>query len=189
MAFPSPRVPQRRTDRLLRRALIALSLALLLGAPALAASCNTPPSDTEPWHFVDYITRNRRLISTSDLFYGPHRTADSEVNWSSTTAEDVRLSWRGYRETRFSKSFEWFEGRNDTRERDGIKVTLDLAPQREALLKVREVRRFKYYTFDVGCLWFNEATEQYHSMIIDHNVSGHIESVWREGTVKTRSVY
>lgn len=170
------------------RACIALA-ALALPAVAIAGGCGSPPDGSGDWVYVDDLALNMRLMSSSTIAYGTYDTVDRRSNYESSTLRNVTLGWSGYKTTTWSASLRNLGGKTNTRERETIRVTVDIPPFYEALLQIRDASRYDFYRFDAGCLWFNSRTHVYQTAVAQHDVEGNALRRWHAASVSMRTVW
>ena len=170
------------------RVLLALAL-LAVPAFAAAAGCGSPPDSSGDWQFVDDVALNMRLMSSSATAYGMYDTVDRHQNDGSTTDRGVTLSWSGYKTTTWSSTMRNLAGRTNTRERETVRVTVDVPPLKEAQLRVRDASRVDYYRFDAGCLWFNTQTRSYRRAVAEYGVRGEATRRWHASSLSIRTVW
>lgn len=170
----------------------SLVVTLVLGlapAVALAVGCGTPPDGSGNWMFMDDVALNMRQTGLSSISYGTSRVVDDAVNYDSTTMHGVRLSWTGWKTSKYSASLKAWTSSTDTKETQKLSAKIDLKPMYEALMVVREAVQHQYYAFDAGCLWFNTDTHQTIKGIAQYGVEGSVRRTWPEATVKLRRAW
>lgn len=169
---------------------IAVAAAVLaVPAFAAAAGCGSPPDSSGVWYFIDDVALNMRIVAQGPVAYGTYTTVDRQSNYTSATHHDAVLSWSGYSSVKYSASLEAWAGSTDQRKRESIRVTVDIPPMKEALLRIRDASQFDYYTFDAGCIWFNSQTRTYRTEIVAYAVKGHVQREWHESSLSIRTVY
>ncbi len=169
---------------------ISLTLvALAIGSVAAAAGCGSPPDRSGNWQFVDDLALNMRMTSKGPVAPDIYSTVDREANYTALTRRNVSLSWSGYSTTSYSASLENWAGETDSRTKETVRATVDIPPLKEALLRVRNMTRQYFYTFDAGCIWFNTETHKQVTAVAQYDVPGSITRTWYESSVSVRSLY
>ena len=169
------------------RSVVAASVLALAPAVALAAGCGSPPDGSGNWMFVDDVALNMRKIASSSVMYGAYRDVDDEVNYTSSTKQDVKLTWYARRTWRYSASLKAWDAATDTSETQRLAITVDLPPMTEVVMQAAEAVRYDRFRFDAGCLWFNTLTHETLRAIADYGVEGSVRRTWYVARASFRS--